>query len=350
MAMSGLGASWREGLPDPVIQEILKFARERGLDLSVRREEMDPWEIQVEERVDPEYVKKLVRDLQEEGGWPEGMPLPVVSGGATVTLLDGSHRTTAARVAGFSTIPVLVVSPDSFRALSGRFDIPNFDLVHSILPAVDPLMEENERKDQEGGRAKKRTVDSWDMDAFQSPEMEGVRRGLRVSRDSLPEYLYHSTFADRIWNIAKLGLLPSETPRWSGQLGEWSIGKIFFSSHPSAAAFYAATHFARQLVEDGESPDPVLLRVASKNLKDVNRDTFSADDWFIEHSIPPGEIEVWVPWRKGWAPIKEVSREVSKMETVRGEPGSLDVDPEAGAHIYTDAYFRKFWPKDEASS
>ena len=345
--MRGLGAAWREGLPDPTIQEILKFARERNLDLSVRRAEINPWDIQVEERVDPAYVKKLVRDLREEGDWPEEMPLPVVSGGATITLLDGSHRTTAARVAEFETIPVLVVSPDSFLALSGRFDIPNFDLVHSILPAVDPLMAENERKDEEGGRAKRRTAEPWDMEAFESPDLGTIRRGPKSQRKPPEGYLYHSTFADRIWNIARFGLLPSEHPRWSGKLGEWSIGKIFFSGHVSAAAFYAANHFSKLLFEQGQSPDPVLLRVDSKNLKDAERDTASWDDWFIERSVPPEDIEVWLPWSKRWAPLKEVSRQVSNMETVRGEPGTLDVDPEDSAHLYTEAYFKQFWPLDE---
>jgi len=127
------------------------------------------------------------------------------------------------------------------------------------------------------------------------------------------------------------------------------MGKIFFSGHVSTAAFYAATHFARQLFKDGMSPDPILLRVDSKNLKDAERDTFSADDWFIEREVLPSQIEVWVPWRKNWAPIKEASREVSRMETVKGEPGALNIDPEADANIYVDTYFRKFWPMDEVS-
>lgn len=348
--MPRLRKTWRESLPDPVIQEILKFARERNLSLSVRREEMDPWEIQVEELVDPDYVRKLVKDLEKDRSWPEEMPLPVVSIGATVTLLDGSHRTTAGRVAGFPTIPVLVVPAGAFLALEGRSDIPTFDLIHSILPAIDPLMEENEMKDEQGGRPKNRSVESWDMDAFRSLRMDGARRGRRVRTDLLPEYLYHSTFSDRIWNIAKLGLLPSENPRWSGDLGEWSVGKIFFSSHPSASAFYAATHFSRQLIEDGQSPDPILLRVSSNSLKDVGRDTFSSDDWFVEHKIPSNEIEVWVPWLRAWAPIQEVSREISRMETVSGEPGRLNVDPEDGAQLYAEAYFKQFWPKDGDAS
>lgn len=177
--------------------------------------------------------------------------------------------------------------------------------------------------------------------------MGALRRGPKGERGAPPGYLYHSTFSDRIWNIARLGLLPSEHPRWSGKLGKWSIGKIFFSRHVSTVAFYAANHFARELFRNGESPDPILLRVDSKNLKDAERDTFSADDWFIERAVTPDQIEVWIPWDKKWAPLKEVSEEVSKMETVRGEPGDLRIDPGAGVHVYTEAYFKKFWPMDE---
>lgn len=345
--MRGLGASWREGLKDPLVREILSFAKKEGLDLSVEKSFINPWEIQVEELVDPKYVNKIARVLSEEDGWPEEMPLPVVSKGATTTMMDGSHRTTAARVAKLSEIPVLLADFKSYAEISLKFDIPMFDYVHSILPAVDPLMAENEKKDEEGGRAKRRSAEAWDMEAFESPEMGTIRRGPRGQRGAPPGHLYHSTFADRIWNISRLGLLPSETPRWSGKLGKWSIGKIFFTSHVSVAAFYAANHFSRLLFEQGESPDPVLLRVDSENLKDAERDTFAADDWFIERAVPPDQIEVWLPWSQEWAPLKDVARKVSKMETVRGEPGRLQVDPEASANVYVEAYFNKFWPMRE---
>jgi len=347
MAVPGIAGKWRESLEDPIIRQVLEFARNQGLDLSVERSFMNPWDVNVEELVDPQYVNQIARVLKEEGGWPEEMPLPVVARGMTTWVMDGSHRTTGARVAQLERIPVLVADGNAYLAISTKFDLPMFDYVHSILPAVEPLMAENERKDEEGGRAKKRTAEAWDMEAFESPELGTIRRGPKGSKGPVPGYLYHSTFADRIWNISRLGLLPSENPRWSGKLGKWSIGKIFFSGHVSAAAFYAAVHFSRQLLEHGESPDPVLLRVASKNLKDAERDTFSADDWFVEHAISPDEIEVWIPWSKTWAPIKEVSREVANMETVRGEPGDLPVDPEAGIHVYTETYFKKFWPLDE---
>lgn len=340
-------AAWREGLEDPLIQEIVQFARDHHLDLSVSRILMNPWDIQVEELVDPAYVKRIAQALKEAGEWPETMPLSVVMGSGTVMIMDGSHRTTGARVAKLGEIPVLLANADAYFVVNAKYDIPMFDYVHSILPAVDSLMLENEQKDEEGGKAKRRIAEPWDMEAFGNEPLLGtVRRGPKGSRGAPAGYLYHSTFADRIWNISRLGLLPSEKPRWSGALGEWSVGKIFFSGHVSAAAFYAANHFARLLFEQGQSPDPVLLRVDSKNLKDAERDTASWDDWFVERPTPPEQIEVWLPWSKRWAPIREVSREVSNMETVRGESGSLDVDPEAGANVYTEAYFKKFWPKD----
>lgn len=348
--MRGLGASWREGLKDPLIKEILAFAKKEGLDLSVEKDFINPWDIQVEELVDPKYVNKIARVLAEEDGWPEDMPLPVVSKGATRTMMDGSHRTTAARVAKLSEIPVLLSDFNAYAEISLKFDIPMFDYVHSILPAVDPLMAENEKKDEEGGRAKRRSAEAWDMEAFESPEMGTIRRGPRGRRGAPPGHLYHSTFADRIWNISRLGLLPSETPRWSGKLGKWSKGKVFFSDNVLSTAFYTAVHFSKNLAEHGRSPDPILLRVDSKNLKDAEQDTFQASDWFVERAIPPDQIEVWLPWSREWAPIREAERQVSRMETVQGEPGNLEIDPKADAHAYVDAYFREFWPIETASS
>lgn len=163
--MSGrLGASWREGLADPLIREILDFAEDQKLDLSVTRDLMSPWYIQVEERVDPDYVKRLAKVIAH--GWPESMPLPVVMGGATATIMDGSHRTTAARVAELEVIPVLAVNPDAYFDIMDKFGIQMFDYVHSILPAINPIMRENEQKDEQGGKPKKRSAEPWDMDAF----------------------------------------------------------------------------------------------------------------------------------------------------------------------------------------
>lgn len=343
-------AAWREGLEDPFIQEIVQFARDHHLDLSVSREAMNPWDIQVEERVDPAYVKTIVQVLRVHEEWPEDMPLVVVMGGATTTIMDGSHRTTAARVAELESIPVLVANADTYLLINGKYDIPMFDYVHSILPAVDALMAENERKDEQGGRSKKRIVDSWDMDAFgEEPMMGTVRRGPRGKKGAPAGFLYHSTFANLAPQIAKKGLQPSESPRWGGQLGDWSVGKVFFSGHISAVAFYAAHHFAKSLFEEGHSPDPILLRIDSKHLQDAERDTASWDDWFVERSVPPGQIEVWTPWLEAWMPIKSIASEMSDMETVKGRPDRLDVDAGAGADVYTSAYFKKVWPQDDKS-
>jgi len=311
---------------------------------------MNPWDIQVEERVDPVHVKRIAKTLQDAPEWPEEMPLVVVMGGATTTIMDGSHRTTAARVAQLGRIPVLVTSGDAYFVINARYDIPMFDYVHSILPAVHPLMAENERKDEEGGRAKRRIADSWDMDAFgEEPSLGTVRRGPRSKKSPPAGFLYHSTFADRMPQIARKGLQPSETPRWGGQLGEWSVGKVFFSGHISAVAFYAAHHFAKALFEEGRSPDPILLRIDSKHLQDAERDTASWDDWFVERAVPPAQIEAWTPWLGAWMPLKDIASDMSDMETVKGEPDKLDVDPEAGVHLYADAYFKQVWPQDEES-
>jgi hypothetical protein len=96
----------------------------------------------------------------------------------------------------------------------------------------------------------------------------------------------------------------------------------------------------------GRSSDPILLRIRSEFLTDAERDTASWDDWFIERIVPPAEIEAWTPWLEDWMPIRSVAADMVDMETVRGEPEELDVDPEAGANVYTEAYIKQVWPQD----
>jgi hypothetical protein len=149
---------------DPFIRQVLAFAKDHNLDLSAKVENVSPWYPDVQERVDPKHVKKIAKALAR--GWPEKMPLPIVGDGVPYWLIDGSHRLTAARVAKRDLIPMIVISTDAYYALFDEFGLPVYDYIHSILPAVDPLMEENEKRDLEGGIAKNRSAQPWDMDAF----------------------------------------------------------------------------------------------------------------------------------------------------------------------------------------
>lgn len=149
---------------DPFVQQVLAFAKSHNLDLSAKVEHVNPWYPEVLERVDPNYVKMIAKALAK--GWPEEMPLPIVGDGIPYWLIDGSHRVTAARVAELSTIPVIVLSSDAYYKLFDEFGLPVYDYIHSILPAIELLMAENEKRDLKGGLPKNRTAQPWNMDAF----------------------------------------------------------------------------------------------------------------------------------------------------------------------------------------
>lgn len=149
---------------DPFIQQVLAFAKANNLDLSTHVDQANPWNLEVSELVDPALVKKIAASLAK--GWPEKMPLPIVASGVPLTVLDGSHRVTAARVKNFKSIPLIVFSMEAYDALLEEFGLPFYDYIHSVLPAIDPLMAENEKRDRGGGSLRVRTTHAWDMDAF----------------------------------------------------------------------------------------------------------------------------------------------------------------------------------------
>lgn len=149
---------------DPFIQDVLALAKKKNLDLSTHVAHANPWQIEVSELVNPDDVKKIAKSLAH--GWPEKMPLPVVSSGNPLSVMDGSHRVTAARVRNLSSIPVIVLSMEAYDAMLDEFGLPFYDYIHSILPAIDPLMAANEKLDRGGGHPKVRSAHAWDMDAF----------------------------------------------------------------------------------------------------------------------------------------------------------------------------------------
>ena len=156
----------KAGKPPAYVEEVLRFAANNGLDLSIREAALNPWAIQVEERVDPVYVRRFARAMDDAGGWPEAMPLPVVTDGELPSVLDGSHRITAARAAGLDRIPVLLASWEAYETVTEQFGMPRFHYVHEVLPAASPGARETLAKDVEAGTSKRRTTEPWDMEAF----------------------------------------------------------------------------------------------------------------------------------------------------------------------------------------
>lgn len=161
-------------------------------------------------------------------------------------------------------------------------------------------------------------------------------------------WLYHSTFADAIPGIAKHGLVPDEKPRWGGQYADSSKGKIFFAGSQAMAAGYADTLFAENLASHGWSWDPILLRVHSAHVGDVERDRHSLDDWFMTRKIPWTFVQVWVPQKEAWTEVREAENQgyFQEFQTKYGDPGKLDVAVHATPGEYATRYIQQFWPKE----
>lgn len=120
---------------------------------------------------------------------------------------------------------------------------------------------------------------------------------------------YHATTSDRVENIARNGLVPSEEPRWGGGLGDYSLGKIFLAEKPTKALFYAGIIFREMLETYGLAYLPILLRVALP--EPLSKDPFDPDSAITETIIPPQYIETW--WHE-WMPIERLARIIGDGE------------------------------------
>ena len=114
-------------------------------------------------------------------------------------------------------------------------------------------------------------------------------------------WLYHGTIRERLPNIIQNGLTAQKTSDYSEygddpELGEWSVGKIFFSLTMREALFYA------RMAQDFTGGHPILLRVPANAVVSPRRDTMGrGKDVYTENPVAPQYIQVWNG--KGWLPI-----------------------------------------------
>lgn len=110
-------------------------------------------------------------------------------------------------------------------------------------------------------------------------------------------WLYHTTFAVDLPNIAKNGLEPQEK-------GPESVyPKLYLTGIIGQAVRYIDYAFSSLgFISAG---DPVLLRIHSAHLGDVHQAESPTDDWYIERTIPAIFIQVWVPEKKAWIEVRE---------------------------------------------
>jgi hypothetical protein len=145
-----------------LVKEVLKFAKDTGLDLGVTREDVPIGAIVVVEGVDPDAVRGIVGRLERSDGWPDDLPLVVLASNIGegylnegYMMLDGHHRLAAAEEAGYVEIPALVVSMRAYDKIASEFDVPRVDYINFVLAASNPLIAENVKKGV-GGRPKRR--------------------------------------------------------------------------------------------------------------------------------------------------------------------------------------------------
>lgn len=123
-------------------------------------------------------------------------------------------------------------------------------------------------------------------------------------------YLYHCTSTDRVVSIQNKGLQPSVDPHWGGELGDTSLGKVFFADSPEHAYYYGEIVFRDTLQLEGLAGAPILLRV--RNLQGMVQDKQDTHAFYATRVIPPQAIEIM--WH-GWKPIKSAGGYWDEMGT-----------------------------------
>lgn len=124
--------------------------------------------------------------------------------------------------------------------------------------------------------------------------MEVVRDRAALARKLGSAFLYHGTCAPRLKSIAARGLEPSSGSEWSAdpedpELGEWSMGKVFFAASAEEARAYAA----EKADMIGGAPEIAVVRVAIRDLRDVQWDRMGrGGDVFVTHPVPARALRV----------------------------------------------------------
>lgn len=117
-------------------------------------------------------------------------------------------------------------------------------------------------------------------------------------------YIYHATFADKVPDIAKAGLLPGGLTGehyWGGALGDESEGVVFFSASADDAAYYPKI-VARNLFEQGERsvPSIVIVRTLRSALDGENLTRVQTEAQY-RGSVQPAHLHVY--YHGQWRPL-----------------------------------------------
>ena len=112
-----------------LVNEILKFAEDNNLDLHITRASV---------RLDRVALAVKTADVAtglfsgcRKNHWPVGVAPPVMAKfwGGDYTVLDGDRVVEAAGMVGFMWVPALIVSVDTFLAITKEFKLSRFGFV-----------------------------------------------------------------------------------------------------------------------------------------------------------------------------------------------------------------------------
>lgn len=156
----------------------------------------------------------------------------------------------------------------------------------------------------------------------------------------MTRYLYHSTTMDRLPGIMDDGLVPSDAPRWEGVVAFQSKSKVFLTNTPQVAGSYSAGLIQEELMMEGISYFPVLLRMKEKDISGLT--AHIPGDFYTRRKVKPESLEVYVPDIEKWLPLRKA------MIWFHGSPieipDDLTLAHEESARVFSNALVKDAWP------
>jgi hypothetical protein len=113
-----------------LVNEVLKFAEDNGLDLRVTREMVRLDRVLNLDAKNASPVTKLFAGCRKNH-WPDDVALPVLTKywGGDYAVLDGDRMVSAAGAAGFMWVPALTVLVATYTAIVDEFKMSRFGFV-----------------------------------------------------------------------------------------------------------------------------------------------------------------------------------------------------------------------------
>jgi hypothetical protein len=110
-----------------------------------------------------------------------------------------------------------------------------------------------------------------------------------------PGFLYHGTGRARLPGITSQGLVPSTRSRFARDpfVGAHSLGKVFLTTDPRKAWFYA---------REASKTAPLLLRIAVDDVEEVVQDAKETDSVYVDRVVDASALQRWSG--SCWKPLR----------------------------------------------